>query len=77
MRGDDMGGAALPRGLRQQPVSGLSRRRGQPGFGLAPSSARAVRQVERAREPLDVSASRAATPQAMIDGDGNQARTAR
>jgi hypothetical protein len=78
MRGEDMGGAVLPRRLRQQAVSREPGCRRQSGVRLGAGPAqRAVRQIERARQTLDVARlPRGLGTQAMIDSDGDQARTA-
>ena len=79
VRGEDMGRATGPRGLRQQMVSRRPRRSGQSGFRLgAGPSHRAMRQFEAARQKLDgTRLGRGFRTQAMIDGDGEELRPAR
>ena len=79
MRGQDVRGAARPRGLRQQPIARRAGRGRQSRvrFGAGPAQ-RAVRQIERSCETLDVARlARGFGAQAVVDGDGDQSRPAR
>src|SRR5665213_2965315 len=79
MRGEDVGRAVGPRGLRQQTISRRPRRGRQSGFRLGSGpSHRAMRQFEAARQALDVTRlGRGLSAQAVIDRDGEKPRALR